>query len=119
MGRKIKYRFSGKTKDGKSVVAGCFTMYDSTGMPLPVMFTLISLQGWVPDIVYFYECAKNAGWKEKTIYSRLEEACLDGFNKKYWHEVKERLDFYIKFMSSSELQKENPKLYTRYKNKYD
>jgi|GEM_PF-6087043 hypothetical protein len=30
MGRKIKYRFSGKTKDGKSVVAGCFTMYDST-----------------------------------------------------------------------------------------
>ena len=90
------YKVIGKTTEGKLVISGTFQMFDTTGMPLSIMFTLINKQNMIPDPIDFYESAINAGWEIKTIFNRLEEAYLDSFDKHFWLNVRQRLIFYIK-----------------------
>lgn len=92
---KNRFRIVGKTEEGQPVVAGCFMMHDTEGMPLPITFTLLSAKGWVPSPIHFYENARKAGWSDKTIFDRLEEAYLDGYNLKFWKEVEGRMYHYL------------------------
>lgn len=77
---------TGITTDDKSVMAGCFTFYETQGLPLDVLFTTFIMKGWVPDWIDFYKSALAAGMEHDRILSKLEEAVSDSFGKE-WTEV--------------------------------
>jgi len=73
----------GETTDDKIVVKGLFKMYDTLGLPLEVMFDELQAKGIVPSWIDFYNEAKEAGWKHKTIISRLSESIFDVWGKDF------------------------------------
>ena len=85
----------GITEDHKKVMDGVFEMYDTIGLPLPILFMIMKDKNMIPSPIHFYEDALKAGWNLKTIFNRLEEAYCDTYNEKFWKEVKLRLYYYI------------------------
>ena len=81
----------GKTEDNKVVVAGLFKLYDTSGLPLPIIFDLCQEKNWIPSFLDFYLEATKAGWKEKTILLRLEEALIDIYGIEFSENVLKRL----------------------------
>lgn len=77
---------SGITTDGKPIMAGIFSFYETHGLPLDVILITFIEKGWVPDWVEFYETAISAGMKHDRILSKLEEAISDSFGKE-WNDV--------------------------------
>ena len=73
----------GKTEDGKTVVNGFFKMYDTNGMPMDILLTIMDEKNMVPSWTQFVIDALNAGWKEKTIIHRVSEATTDVFGPEY------------------------------------
>ena len=86
----------GITTDGKAVMSGVFMFSDTHGMPLPILFMLMKDYNMVPSPQIFYDDAIKAGWKETTIFNRLEDAYCDGYGKAFWKEVEKRLIEYGK-----------------------
>ena len=66
-------RVIGKTKDGTLVVEGVFPIMDTLGMPLDHIFDMLKLRGMIPSWNSFYTEAKQAGWIDRTIFTRLSE----------------------------------------------
>ena len=81
----------GKTKDGKLVVSGIFKMFDTIGLPLDVIFDQCLDRNIIPSWIHFYDEASAYGWKDKTIFNRLETNISDVFGKEYCNVVIERL----------------------------
>ena len=85
----------GNTKDGVNVVDGVFKMFDSTGLPLDVIFDQCKQRNLLPSWIHLYHDAINQGWQDKTIFNRLETNISDVWGREYYHEVKLRLDLYV------------------------
>jgi hypothetical protein len=87
-----KVRVVGKTKDNQSVVSGIFKFFDTSGIPLFVIFELCKQYNWLPSWIDFYKEGINQGWKHETILLRLEEGMQDIYEKEFIEEVIERLN---------------------------
>ena len=73
-------------------MSGVFKFYDTTGVPLTVVFDYLKDKNIKPCWVSFIEEAKKSGWQNKTILSRLEESIIDTYGKEYWEKIRSKLD---------------------------
>ncbi len=86
-----KVRFVGKTETGEMVVCGIFKLFDTTGLPLFIVFDLCHQQNWIPSWIHFYREAKDHGWKDKTIMDRLKEGMEDVYETDFVKVVMNKL----------------------------
>ena len=82
---------TGKTVEGQPVVKGLFRLFDSSGIPLSDIFNQCRLSGIQPDWQQFVKEATEAGWKMKTVKTRMSEALNDSHGKDYRDVVMGRL----------------------------
>jgi hypothetical protein len=73
----------GMTTDGHRVVAGVFKLYDTAGLPLDVLFSELREHDILPSWLHFCRDALNAGWKPKTIVSRLQDSLADAYSPRF------------------------------------
>ena len=85
----------GKTDNGTKIVSEVFKMFDSTGLPLDVIFDQCKENDLMPSWLDFYKEASNQGWKDKTIFNRLETNISDVWGKDFYLNVKNRLLLHI------------------------
>jgi hypothetical protein len=85
-------RVVGKTKEGQLVVAGVYRYYETTGLPLDVMFDCLRQRGVVPDWLTFYVEAVRAGMKHERILAKLDPALDDAYGSDFRDVVIERLE---------------------------
>lgn len=83
---------AGYTTDGKVVIKGIFRFFETTGLPLDVIIHSLKDRDCIPSWYDYFLEAKAAGIPPERIKSRLEEAILDVYGRKYWEGVKERLE---------------------------
>ena len=81
----------GKTTDGKYTISGIFKMFDTLGLPLDVIFQICVEKNMMPSWIHFYNEARAAGWKHKTIISRLSDSINDVYGKEFSDVVITRL----------------------------
>ena|ERR1035437_2230569 len=81
--RKSKIIQTGVTPDGKLVMAGCFSFYETHGVPLNIFLMCCVENDWIPDWIDFYTAAISAGMAHGRILSKLEEAVSDSFGKEF------------------------------------
>lgn len=87
----------GIDSNNNQVLAGVFQFYDSHGLPLDIVFSLLKDQGYSISYYDFVKDAAIAGWKNETIILRLREAIIDVYGKEYWLEVEKKLKITLKF----------------------
>lgn len=93
--KKVNFTEVGITDDGKKVVSGVFSVFDTCGLPLDIVFDLCERHSLMPSWIHFYDDAINQGWTDKTIFNRLETNVSDVYGKEFWIEVEKRLQLYI------------------------
>ncbi len=87
-----KVSIVGKTTDGQPVVCGIFKLFDTTGIPLFVVFELCKQSNWLPSWIHFYKEAQEQGWKHKTITDRMKEGMEDVYEEKFILKVVDKLN---------------------------
>jgi len=85
----------GETRDGKKVVTEVFKLYDTRGLPLSIIFQLCDEQNLIPSWIDFYIDAIKAGWKDKTVKSRLKDEMSDYYSQEFTENVIKRLNEFI------------------------
>jgi hypothetical protein len=70
---------SGKTPDGKTVVRGVYRFYETTGLPLDVIFDCLRSNAMLPDWSAFVLEAVEAGMQPERAISMLEPAIADTY----------------------------------------
>ena len=83
---------TGMTTDGKRVIGGVYQFYETTGLPLDVIFEHLRIKNSVVNWIYFYKDAIAAGMKHQRILSKLEESICDVWGKVFSDEVKDKLN---------------------------
>jgi hypothetical protein len=83
---------TGRTGEGSIVVAGVYRFYETTGLPLDVMFECLRRKDMIPDWLTFYVEAMRAGMKHDRIISKLDPAISDTYGKEFKDTVIERLE---------------------------
>jgi hypothetical protein len=69
----------GKTSDGKTVVKGVYSFYETHGMPLDVLFETLRKQEMMPDWISFMLEAVEAKMKPARVISMLDAAIVDSY----------------------------------------
>ncbi len=69
----------GRTPDGRQVVRGVYSFYETNGMPLDALFETLRNQGLVPDWVAFLLEAIEAGMSPDRVLAMLDPAIADSF----------------------------------------
>jgi len=88
-----KVKVVGKSPtDGKLVVKGIFKLFDTTGLPLFIIFDTCEQNNWLPSWIDFYKEAIKGGWSHKTIVNRLSEALSDTYGTDFKDVVIDRLN---------------------------
>lgn len=83
---------AGYTTDGKIVVKGIFHFFETTGLPLDIIVDQLSSRDLVPSWHDYVLEAIAAGIPPERVKSRLEEVILDVYGRKYWEDVKIRIE---------------------------
>lgn len=89
----------GKTSDGKMVVSGVAALYFQDGLPLSVVFDLLTDKGCVPSWIHLYNEMKQNGMKDERIRHLLNEHIFESYGKEYRDEVMRRLDTALRTIS--------------------
>ncbi len=92
--KKINFKVSSVTVDGKKVLDGCFKLFDTHGLPLDTILELCIEYNMIPNWIDFYDDALNSGWSEETLCNRLETALIDIHGIEYCNEIMDRLKIY-------------------------
>lgn len=71
----------GKTEDGRLVLGGVFSLYETHGIPLDIILGGIQEQGALVDWGDFYEAALASGMKHNSIVSKLADAISDTYGQ--------------------------------------
>jgi hypothetical protein len=69
----------GSTPDGRQVVSGVFSFYETNGMPLDALFETLRNQGLIPDWSNFMIEAVEAGMNPDRVIAMLDPAIADSF----------------------------------------
>ena len=88
---------AGKTEDGKLVIAGCFKMYETEGIPLDIMFNIIKDKNGIPSWIDFHKDALSAGMQHSRILSMLDPAIMDSYGTEFKDETLKRLDSWFNY----------------------
>jgi len=92
--KKNPLRITGKTEDEKLVVGGWFYSVDTNGTPMAVVIQALDSKGYMPDWCDFYNSALKAGWKPRTIKSKLREAVGEIYSPEFVSEWEKRFKDY-------------------------
>jgi hypothetical protein len=82
----------GQTPEGNLVVSGVYKFFETHGLPLDVLFALLSERNMMPSWIDFYDEAKRAGMKHDRILSKLDPALVDAYGPKFRDEIFNRLN---------------------------
>lgn len=87
-----KVQIVGKDPTGKSIVCGIFKLFDTTGLPLYIVFDMCKERDWIPSWIHFYKESQTAGWSHKTIIDRLRDGMQGVYETDFVNTVISRLD---------------------------
>ena len=76
-------KISGKTEDGRLVVSGVFSFYETQGIHLSVIFDELNNRGMVPDWVALYLETWAVGMMPERVMSMLSESIYDAYGADY------------------------------------
>lgn len=82
----------GKTEDGLEVVEGVYRYFETHGIPLDILFSVLRERNKVPSWLQFYDEAKAAGMKHDRILSKLDPAITDVYGSDFKKVVLEKLN---------------------------
>jgi hypothetical protein len=82
---------TGVTPEGKRVVSGVYRCFETIGVPLDVLFSILADRDAIPDWLSFYDEALKAGMKRDRILAKLEEAISDAYGADFRDQVMLRL----------------------------
>jgi len=89
-------KITGKTEDNEFIVAGVFRFYETTGLPLDIIFDCLRQKKTIPDWLTFYVEALRAGMKHDRIISKLDSAMADIYGTEFRDVVIERIEMIAK-----------------------
>lgn len=87
---------SGVTSDNKKVISGIYKMFESHGIPLDVIFSLLKERNIIPDWINLYRDCRRSGMGHDRIISKLEEAINDSYGKEFGIQVIYNLNLIFK-----------------------
>ena len=67
-------------------------MYDTCGLPLADLFAQCERHSMMPSWLHFVTDALKAGWKPKTIRSRVDEAVFECYGLDFKTQWKQKFD---------------------------
>ena len=70
---------SGKTVDGKLVIGGIYSFYESYGVPFDIIFQYLKDNQSIPDWQELYFSALKAGINHDRLLSKLSDPIIDVF----------------------------------------
>ena len=82
----------GKSTDGQLIVSGVFKLFDTCGLPLEDVFQQCAKKNYLPSWTHFYEEAIKAGWKHKTIITKLKSSMIEAYEDEWVKVVLKRLE---------------------------
>lgn len=80
------------TTDGKKVIGGVYSFYETTGLPLDVIFEHLRTKNSVVSWIDFYKDAIKAGMRHTRVLSKLEESICDVWGKAFYDVVEDKLN---------------------------
>lgn len=81
----------GITKDNKPVLSGVFALYQTEGLPIDIIFSILIDKNCMPCWNSFYQEAKDSGMKHSRILSWLEAAIIDSYGSEFSDTIFSRL----------------------------
>jgi hypothetical protein len=81
----------GRTEDGKDVYGGVYQFFETHGMPLDILFSILHDKNAVPCWMSFHREALAAGMKHERILSKIDEALSDAHGPGFRDAVIKRL----------------------------
>lgn len=87
---------SGTTADNKPVVQGSYSLYETHGIPLSIVFLSLMDKECVPDWIDVYLTCENRGMIHERIIAQLSEAILDSFGSEWEKVVIANLEYFYK-----------------------
>lgn len=81
----------GNTAAGVPVLAGVYRFFETHGLPLDVVLTVLRERGALPCWCSFYREAAAAGMKHERIISKLDEAIADAYGPAFRDVVIDKL----------------------------
>lgn len=79
------------TPEGKSLVKGVYSFYETHGVPLEILFEILDQKNYMPSWLHFYDEARAAGIQHSRVLSWLEPALADIYGRDFKNEVMSRL----------------------------
>lgn len=77
----------GVTPEGKPVMSGVFSFYESHGIPLEIIFMSFIDKGLVPSWIDLYRDMRSSGMKHDRIIIKLQDAISDSFGPEWSEHV--------------------------------
>ena len=78
---------SGITSDNKKVISGVYKMFDSHGIPLDIIFSILKDKNMIPNWIHLYKDCRFVGMSHDRILSKIEEAINDSYGKEFGIQV--------------------------------
>ncbi len=82
----------GETTEGSGVYAGVYRTYETGGIPLDILVSIMCEKSKIPSWIHFYQEAEAAGMKHKRIMSMLDPVIVDSFGTEFRDEIVKRLE---------------------------
>lgn len=73
----------GQNKEGNLIVNGVFSIYETNGIPLDILFEQLRLNNYIPDWFQFVIDAVNSGMDKDRVISMLDAAISDSYGAKF------------------------------------
>ena len=77
MRKGARFTVVGEGPDGWAIISGVYRFFETTGIPLEMLFDELAKRKEIPCWVTFHREAQRAGIQHSRILSRLREALLD------------------------------------------
>lgn len=88
----------GITTDGKKVIAGLFSIYETEGIPLDIILNSVKDNDMIPCWISLYQEAKAAGMGHSHIVNKLEPAICDSYGSEFAQIVIDKLSLYYRHL---------------------
>ena len=82
---------TGVTSEGKKVVSGVYRCFETLGVPLDVLLSILADEFVIPDWLALFDEAVGAGMKPGRVFAKIEEAAADAYGADFCVQVMLRL----------------------------
>lgn len=73
----------GKNKEGNYIVNGVFSIYETNGIPLDILFEQLRLNNYIPDWFQFVVDAVESGMDKNRVISMLDSSISDSYGSEF------------------------------------